>query len=96
MGVASGPEKFSSEVGNYAFRKKKTVVHRAFQTSWFRSWPLIHYNEGRDHILCYNCCKDLKQKYLSSTTLGASDGAFVTCPLFFFYTDICINIFTAL
>ena len=67
---------------------KKKVVHRAFQASWFQSWPWIHYDEGRDHVLCYYCCKALKQKYLSSTTLGASDGAIVSVHFFFFFTLI--------
>ncbi len=57
---------------------KKKPVHRSFQVSWFQSWPWLHYNEANDQVLCHYCCKALKTKYISSSTIGASDGAFVS------------------
>ena len=55
---------------------KKTVVLRSFQSSWFRSWSWLHYNEATDSIVCFLCAKAHREQKLNSKN---ADTAFVSC-----------------
>ena len=54
---------------------KKTVVKRAFQPGWFKSWRWLHYDEANDIVLCHTCVQALDQRKVRSN-LG--DAAFLT------------------
>ena len=36
-------------------------VNRSFQSSWCRRFSWIHYDNARDLVLCFSCCKAAKE-----------------------------------
>ena len=41
---------------NYTFPKRKCGEHnRAFQATWFKEFPWLHYKEQHDSVLCFIC-----------------------------------------
>ena len=57
---------------------KKTVSFHSFQSSWFRSWSWLHYNEATDSVTCFLCTKAVKEKKMNRAT---ADAAFVSDEL---------------
>ena len=53
---------------------KATVVFRSFQSTWFRQWPFLHYDETNDLAYCHTCVKGFKEKKMNAT----ADPAFVS------------------
>ena len=51
---------------NFKFPKrslgKKKPVYRSFQSSWFRQWPFLHYDEANDLAFCHTCLLGFEQK----------------------------------
>ena len=58
---------------------KTSVVHRAFQHSWFEKWPFLHYNEANDVAYCHTCLLMFKEKKAKTTT--KADPAFVSIAI---------------
>ena len=54
---------------------KKSVVSRAFQLSWFKRWPFLHYDEANDVVYCHTCVTSFKQK---KSRASKADPAFVS------------------
>ena len=50
---------------NFKFPKRsyglKNAVQRSFQHSWFKQWPLFHYDEVNDVAYCHLCIMGFKQ-----------------------------------
>ena len=40
--------------------EKKRPVYRSFQSSWFKKWPWIHYDQDNDKAFCFVCIKASK------------------------------------
>ena len=54
---------------------RKTIVKRAFQSTWFKRWNWLHYDESQDVAFCFPCLKAFKEKKLT----GANpDKAFIS------------------
>ncbi len=51
-------------------------AQRSFQPGWFRRWPFLHYDEGRDIAFCHTCLLATKFKRMRS---NYADQAFVSC-----------------
>ncbi len=49
----------------------KSPVFRAFQSSWYKRWPWIHYDQANDCVFCFTC---LKAKRLGMLKACASKG----------------------
>ncbi len=49
----------------------KSPVFRAFQSSWYKRWPWIHYDQANDCVFCFTC---LKAKRLGMLKTCASKG----------------------
>ena len=47
---------------------------RACQSSWFKLWPFLHYDEAKDVLFCHTCVVGLGQKKLKPSNV---DPAFV-------------------
>ena len=47
---------------------KKQVVKRSFQSSWFKQYRWIHYDEEQDLVFCHTCVKAYKEKKLTSSS----------------------------
>ena len=77
------PEKPHQNV-NFSFPKRQygrnNPVKCSFKTSWFASWPFLHYNEADDTVFCYTCIKALTLK--SIMTSHNFSPAFVSYVLF--------------
>ncbi|XP_033123564.1 zinc finger MYM-type protein 1-like [Anneissia japonica] len=58
-----------------SFGKAKPVMCSA-QSQWFRTWPFLHYVEGKDVVFCHTCVAAVKQVKLKFSNSMAS--AFVT------------------
>ena len=58
---------------------KTSVVHRAFQHSWFEKWPFLHYNEENVVAYCHTCLLMFKEKKAKTTT--KADPAFVSVAI---------------
>ena len=58
---------------------KTSVVHRAFQHSWFEKLPFLHYNEANDVAYCHTCLLMFKEKKAKTTT--KADPAFVSIAI---------------
>ena len=54
---------------------KATVVFRSFQSTWFRQWPFLHYDEANDLAYCHTCVKGFKEKKMKA---AKADAAFVS------------------
>ena len=39
---------------------KKDPVFRSFQSSWFKKWPWLHYDQAKDLAFCFTCIKASK------------------------------------
>ena len=56
------------QIKNFKFPKrsfrKKTVVNRSFQSSWFEKWKWLHYIENDDAVVCITCMQASSQKKL--------------------------------
>ena len=35
----------------------KSPVFRSFQSSWYKRWPWIHYDQNNDKVFCFTCLK---------------------------------------
>ena len=53
---------------------KATVVFRSFQSTWFRQWPFLHYDEANDLAYCHTCVNGFKEKMKAAK----ADAAFVS------------------
>ena len=51
---------------------KATVV---FQSTWFRQWPFLHYDEANDLAYCHTCVKGFKEKKMKA---AKAEAAFVS------------------
>ncbi|XP_014670107.1 PREDICTED: uncharacterized protein LOC106811091, partial [Priapulus caudatus] len=49
----------------YPFREFGSKKKRAFQLSWIKKWPWLHYSEQNDRAYCFNCVKAFKEKKIS-------------------------------
>ena len=54
---------------------KKVIVQRSFQSGWFKRWPWIHYDEGKDVAYCFHCIKAYKEGKLHS--VGSIEAMFI-------------------
>ena len=52
---------------------QKKIALRSFQSTWYKSWPWLQYDEEKDVVYCHTCVRALKQKMTSSKI----DAAFV-------------------
>ena len=41
---------------------EKNPVLRSFQAAWFKTWPFLHYDEGKDLSYCVKGFKERKMK----------------------------------
>ena len=68
-----------NQPSNLKFPKRefgcKMKVKRSFQTTWFKRWRWLHYDESNDVAFCYWCIKAYKEKKL---TVSNADKAFIT------------------
>ena len=55
---------------------KKTPVQRSFQASWYKKWEWLHYDISRDCVLCFICCKAVKDGKVRVSKLA--EGSFLT------------------
>ncbi len=51
---------------------RKKPVYRSFQSSWFKTWPWLHYVEEQDKVLCHTCARAFHLKQISSTKIETS------------------------
>ena len=84
MAACSRPEEIGdqpNQPSSFVFPKKKFgdkhPVYRSFQSSWFKKWPWIHYDQTSDKAFCFVCAKASK---VGNFKVCASKGedAFVT------------------
>ena len=54
-----------------AFGKTK-VVYYAFQPTWFKQWPFLHYDESKDAVYCHTCVTGFKEKKMRSPHADSS------------------------
>ena len=47
----------------------KKPTYRSFQSSWFKKWPWITYNETEDKAFCFACIKAVQQERLRNCAL---------------------------
>ena len=40
---------------------KQSPVQRSFQPSWYGKWQWLHYDVAWDAVLCFICCKAVKE-----------------------------------
>ena len=71
-----------SQISRSLFRSLKgsterRVVERSCQSSWFKTWTWLHYNEAKDSVHCHLCLKTVKFKHISVNP-GDDDTAFVS------------------
>ena len=55
---------------------KTAVVKRSFQSSWFKKWKWLHYDESKDVVYCFTCMKAKKEGKLNWS--ANADQAFIT------------------
>ena len=55
----------SLEFSKKAFEKTK-VVYYAFQPTWFKQWPFLHYDESKHAVYCHTCISGFKEKKMRS------------------------------
>ena len=48
---------------------KKSTVACTFQSSWFKSWPFLHYDEAQDVVFCHTCVKAFSLKRMITSPL---------------------------
>ena len=51
---------------------KKNPVQRSFQASWYKKWEWLNYDVSQDCVLCFICCKAVKDGKVSVTKLAES------------------------
>lgn len=51
---------------------KKNPVQRSFQASWYKKWEWLNYDVSRDCVLCFICCKAVKDGKVKVTKLSES------------------------
>ena len=92
------PEK-PNQPQSFSFPKRKygktSVVERSCQSSWFKTWIWLHYNEAKDSVHCHLCLKAVKFKHISVNP-GDDHTAFVSllacCRLIIFGSNFfCLN-----
>ena len=51
----------ANQPASFAFPKikfgEKNPVSRLFQSSWFKKWPWLHYDQAEDRAFCFVCMK---------------------------------------
>ena len=55
---------------------EKNPVLRSFQAAWLKTWPFLHYDEGKDLSYYHICAKGFKERKMKSST--RADPAFVS------------------
>ncbi len=50
---------------------------RSFKSSWFDTWPWLHYLEGNDSVLCFYCTQ-VTEKQLLPEANSKTDPAFIS------------------
>jgi len=56
---ASQPSSFSFPNRKFG---EKIPIYRSFQSSWFKKWPWLHYNQANNKAFCFVCLKASKSK----------------------------------
>ena len=65
-------------------------VQRSCQAGWFRQWPWLHYDGGKDAVFCHVCIRATNERKM---TTGTGETAFVSINLLYYtsnYTQILI------
>ena len=56
------------------------MVYRSCDAEWFKSWSWLHYEEGKDAVLCHVCTRAVREGKMMS---GNAEPAFVNySPVF--------------
>ena len=63
---------------SYPKRKfgKKSPVFRSFQSSWYKRWAWVHYDQAMDAAFCFTCLK-AKRNGILKCSVSKADEAFL-------------------
>ena len=71
-----------NQLSDFYYQKRRfgktKGVSQLFQSSWYKSWPWLHYMEVTDSVLCYTCATAGQQNKFTQSAASKLDGAFVT------------------
>ena len=90
MNLARHPRKYNmmedlgdkNQPSDFHYQKrqfgKTKIVSQSFESSWYKSWPWLHYMEVTNSVLCYTCATAGQQNKLTPSAASKMDGAFIT------------------
>ncbi len=80
---ANQPKKLSFPSRSFGKKGEK----RSFKSSWFDTWPWLHYLEGKDSMLCFYCSQATEKKLLQKDNCNTHP-AFISVG-FTNWKDVC-------